>query len=129
MMATDSCLFCRILRGEIPAQIVYETPHVVAFRDIAPQAPYHVVIIPREHVASLNDTRDPETRRPARDRGGGTGGARRVRGGGVPHGDQHQCRRWPDGLPSSPAFPGGPEDGVASGVDPAADPDLDLDSI
>jgi histidine triad (HIT) family protein len=59
MMATDSCLFCRILRGEIPAQIVYETPHVVAFRDIAPQAPYHVVIIPREHVATLNDTRDP----------------------------------------------------------------------
>jgi histidine triad (HIT) family protein len=59
MSATDSCLFCRILRGEVPAQIVYETPHVVAFRDIAPQAPYHVVIIPREHVATLNGTRDP----------------------------------------------------------------------
>jgi histidine triad (HIT) family protein len=59
MKATDSCLFCRILRGEIPAQIVYETPHVIAFGDIAPQAPYHVVIIPREHVATLNETRDP----------------------------------------------------------------------
>jgi len=59
MTTIDSCLFCRIVRGEIPATIVLETPHVVAFRDIAPQAPYHVVIVPREHVATLNDTRDP----------------------------------------------------------------------
>lgn len=61
-MATDSeCLFCRIVRGEIPAALVYETPEVVAFRDINPQAPFHAVIIPREHVASLNDVRDPMT--------------------------------------------------------------------
>jgi len=55
-MVTDpSCLFCRIVRGEIPAQIVYETPDVIAIRDISPQAPVHVVILPRNHVASLND--------------------------------------------------------------------------
>ncbi len=52
------CLFCRIVRGEIPATIVAETPECVAFRDINPQAPVHVLVIPREHVASLDDARD-----------------------------------------------------------------------
>lgn len=55
----DGCLFCRIVRGEIPAKIVAETPECVAFRDINPQAPTHVVIVPREHVASLDAARDP----------------------------------------------------------------------
>jgi len=54
----DDCLFCRIVRREIPATLVFEDEHVVAFRDINPQAPVHVVIIPREHVASLNDATD-----------------------------------------------------------------------
>ncbi|HJR62280.1 MAG TPA: histidine triad nucleotide-binding protein [Gemmatimonadaceae bacterium] len=54
----DDCLFCRIVRGEIPAKIVKETPECVAFRDINPQAPVHVLVIPREHVESLNTTRD-----------------------------------------------------------------------
>ena len=58
MPTPDPCVFCRILRGEIPAQFVYETPDVVAFRDINPQAPYHVVVIPREHVTTLNDASD-----------------------------------------------------------------------
>jgi histidine triad (HIT) family protein len=59
-MASDpACLFCRIVRGEVPAQVVYETPDLVAIRDINPQAPVHVVIMPRQHVASLNDVRDP----------------------------------------------------------------------
>ncbi|MBZ5735856.1 HIT domain-containing protein [Nocardioides sp. TRM66260-LWL] len=43
------CLFCRILAGEIPAEVVHETEHVLAFRDIAPQAPTHVLVIPRGH--------------------------------------------------------------------------------
>jgi histidine triad (HIT) family protein len=55
----DRCLFCRIVRKEIPAQIVAETDDCVAFRDLNPQAPVHVLVIPREHVASLNDTTDP----------------------------------------------------------------------
>lgn len=58
-MAND-CLFCRIVRKEIPASIVAENEHCVAFRDINPQAPVHVVIVPREHVASLNDAHDAE---------------------------------------------------------------------
>jgi histidine triad (HIT) family protein len=55
----DSCLFCRIVRGEIPAKLVAETPECVAFRDINPQAPTHVLVIPREHVPSLSEATDP----------------------------------------------------------------------
>ena len=49
------CLFCRILAGEIPASKVYEDDRVVAFNDINPQAPLHVLVIPRKHIATLND--------------------------------------------------------------------------
>jgi histidine triad (HIT) family protein len=55
----DDCLFCRIVRGEIPAKIVAETEHCVAFRDIDPKAPVHVLVIPREHVPSLSEAKDP----------------------------------------------------------------------
>jgi histidine triad (HIT) family protein len=55
---SESCLFCRIVRGEIPAKLVAETADCVAFRDVNPQAPVHVLVVPREHVASLNDARD-----------------------------------------------------------------------
>ena len=54
----DQCLFCRIVRREIPATIIAETDDCVAFRDINPQAPVHVLVIPRRHVASLNDAND-----------------------------------------------------------------------
>ena len=54
-MNDKNCLFCRIVRHEIPAQIVHEDDGLVAFRDINPQAPTHILIIPRDHVASLND--------------------------------------------------------------------------
>ena len=56
---TDACLFCRIVRGEIPARIVREDEHTVAFRDIDPKAPTHILVIPKEHVASLDEARDP----------------------------------------------------------------------
>jgi histidine triad (HIT) family protein len=56
---TDSCLFCRIVRGEIPAKIVREDEHTVAFRDIDPKAPTHILVIPKEHVASLDEATDP----------------------------------------------------------------------
>jgi histidine triad (HIT) family protein len=54
----DNCLFCKILRREIPVQVVHETADCVAFRDINPQAPVHVLVIPRVHVASLNEATD-----------------------------------------------------------------------
>jgi histidine triad (HIT) family protein len=49
------CIFCRIAAKEIPSGIVYEDDDVVAFRDLSPQAPTHVLVIPRRHVESLND--------------------------------------------------------------------------
>jgi histidine triad (HIT) family protein len=57
----ESCLFCRIIAREIPASIVAENEQAVAFRDINPQAPVHVVVVPREHIPSLNDARDAAT--------------------------------------------------------------------
>ena len=50
-----SCLFCRIAEGSIPASKVYEDDEMVAFHDIHPQAPLHVLVVPRAHVATLND--------------------------------------------------------------------------
>ncbi len=52
------CVFCKIVKGEIPAEVVAETPRVLAFKDINPQAPVHVLVIPKEHVedpAELGD--------------------------------------------------------------------------
>ena len=51
-MAQGSCLFCRIAAREIPADIVHQDDDVVAFRDISPQSPTHVLVIPRRHIAS-----------------------------------------------------------------------------
>lgn len=50
-----SCLFCKIIAGEIPATILHEDEQVIAFRDIQPQAPTHCLIIPRRHIATIND--------------------------------------------------------------------------
>jgi histidine triad (HIT) family protein len=55
---SDTCLFCRIVRGEIPTTLIAETEDCVAFRDINPQAPLHVLVIPRAHVASLDAATD-----------------------------------------------------------------------
>ena len=55
MTYDDNNIFAKILRGEIPCDKVYEDDHVLAFRDISPQAPTHVLVIPREHIATIND--------------------------------------------------------------------------
>jgi histidine triad (HIT) family protein len=49
------CLFCKIAAGEIPAKILYQDEKVVAFDDIHPQAPHHKIIIPRKHIATINE--------------------------------------------------------------------------
>jgi histidine triad (HIT) family protein len=54
-MSESNCLFCKILDGDIPADIVYESETAIAFRDINPQAPTHVLIIPRKHIATINE--------------------------------------------------------------------------
>ena len=56
----DDCLFCRIVRKELPVALVAEDEHSIAFRDINPQAPVHVLVIPRAHVSSLDNAHDAE---------------------------------------------------------------------
>jgi histidine triad (HIT) family protein len=56
-MSTEKsdCIFCRIVAGEVPTTLLYEGENVIAFDDISPQAPVHTLIIPRAHIASMND--------------------------------------------------------------------------
>ncbi|NLJ40722.1 MAG: histidine triad nucleotide-binding protein [Clostridiales bacterium] len=54
MSDSHNCIFCKILDGEIPSNKVYEDDRVLAFHDIAPNAPVHVLVIPKEHIPSLN---------------------------------------------------------------------------
>jgi histidine triad (HIT) family protein len=56
----DACLFCKIIHREIPASIVYEDENVLAFNDINPQAPTHVLVVPKRHIASLNDVSEED---------------------------------------------------------------------
>jgi histidine triad (HIT) family protein len=51
----NDCLFCKIVAGEIPAKIVYQDDRLVVFKDINPQATLHVLVVPRRHIATLND--------------------------------------------------------------------------
>ena len=50
----ENCLFCKIIAGDIPSNKVYETEDVLAFRDIAPQAPVHILVIPKTHIESMS---------------------------------------------------------------------------
>ena len=52
---SETCLFCKIGKGEIPAEKVFEDDLVVAFKDIHPQAPIHILIVPRKHISTVND--------------------------------------------------------------------------
>lgn len=60
-MATESdCLFCKIVNQELPADVVYEDDEILAFNDISPQAPTHILIIPKTHIATVNDLTESE---------------------------------------------------------------------
>ena len=59
-MPDNSCLFCGIIDGKIPADVIYQSDTAVAFRDINPKAPTHVLIIPRKHIATINDIADED---------------------------------------------------------------------
>ena len=60
MTSSPDCLFCKIVAGKIDADVVFKNDSVIAFRDINPQAPTHVLIIPRNHVATINDLTESE---------------------------------------------------------------------
>lgn len=57
----SDCLFCKFVSGEISPDVVYEDDHVLAFRDINPQAPLHVLVVPKRHIATLNDLQATDT--------------------------------------------------------------------
>jgi histidine triad (HIT) family protein len=59
---SPDCLFCRIVEGEVPAEFVHESERVLAFRDVSPQAPTHVLVVPRDHHADVAElaTADPD---------------------------------------------------------------------
>jgi histidine triad (HIT) family protein len=56
----SDCIFCRIAAGEIPSDIVHQDDDVVAFKDLSPQAPVHLLIIPRKHIASIDEAEDAD---------------------------------------------------------------------
>ncbi len=56
----DDCLFCKIIAGEIPSDKVYEDDNFLAFRDIAPKAPVHILLIPKKHINSLEDLEEED---------------------------------------------------------------------
>jgi histidine triad (HIT) family protein len=56
----SDCLFCKIRDGEIPADIIYENDDVLAFNDVNPQAPVHLLIIPKKHISTVNDIVDDD---------------------------------------------------------------------
>ncbi len=57
---SDTCLFCRIVAKEIPATVVHETDAILAFRDIGPKAPVHVLVVPKEHYANVAELADAD---------------------------------------------------------------------
>lgn len=59
VMAGD-CIFCRIISGDIPSDMVYSDDEVVAFRDVRPVAPTHILIVPRRHIAGINDVEEAD---------------------------------------------------------------------
>ncbi len=54
----SDCIFCKIIKGEIPSELVYENEHVVGFKDINPEAPIHLLIVPKKHISSTMDITD-----------------------------------------------------------------------
>ncbi len=115
--ADEDCLFCKIVAGDIEADVVHETPTTVAFRDLNPQAPTHVLVIPRSHYpnAAALAAGEPATAADLFDR---RRGDRRERGsgGGLPARLQHRRRGPPDRLPRPPARPRRPRHDLAAGM-------------
>lgn len=58
----EECIFCKIIRKEIPSEIVYEDEDVIAFKDIHPCAPVHILVIPKKHISSLVDLKEDDER-------------------------------------------------------------------
>ena len=59
-MSKDNCLFCRIVKGEIPSKVVMDTMDILAFEDVNPQAPVHILIVPKRHIEKVSDLKDTD---------------------------------------------------------------------
>ncbi len=59
----ENCIFCKIVNGEIPSNVVYEDSDVLAFNDINPQAPIHIIVIPKKHMSSIIDADEEVVRK------------------------------------------------------------------
>lgn len=66
MTTLPDCLFCKIIRGEIPSTAVYEDEHVLAFDDLSPQAPVHTLVIPKAHISTCDDAGEEDVERMGR---------------------------------------------------------------
>src|SRR6266581_3013125 len=111
-MATG-CVFCKIAAGEIAATVVKRGDGMLAFGDLNPQAPTHLLVIPTYHVGTLNEVQDAGPAARLRARRGARGGDR---GPGLPRGAEHEPRRRADGVPPPPARARRATDDVAAGV-------------
>ncbi len=58
----EDCIFCKIIKGEIPSEKVYEDNLILAFNDLTPQAPVHILIVPKEHISSANEIDDTNSK-------------------------------------------------------------------
>ncbi len=115
----QGCIFCRIAAGEVPATVVSEDEHTVAFRDTNPQAPTHVLVIPRRHIPSVNVLTDADAelvgrlvlaaKAVAREEGIAETGYRLV-------GHEHRPGSGAVGGPRPPARAGRPGAGLAAGL-------------
>jgi len=56
-MTNPNCLFCKIIRGEIPSKKVYEDDHILAFKDVNPKAPTHILVIPKQHIPTMQEVK------------------------------------------------------------------------
>lgn len=56
----EDCIFCKIIRGEIPSEKVYETEEILAFKDIHPAAPIHILVVPKKHISMLTDLKEED---------------------------------------------------------------------
>lgn len=56
----EACIFCKIVTGEIPSELLYEDDDLIVFRDINPKAPVHILLVPRRHIRSINDLTDDD---------------------------------------------------------------------
>ena len=56
----EDCIFCKIIKGEIPSSKVYEDEDIIAFKDIQPEAPIHILLVPKKHIKSLNEIEEKD---------------------------------------------------------------------